>query len=556
MNAEVVKDHTEKIQDLQSYKQHDDNISTLSFGTTSKVGFRVDVKRKSIEDKVRREMFDVDKALVIENSRASSFQLRWIHVETKVNVVRDWPSPKTLPEIKEVPTLKVTEICKVSLAIGKHYKELVNCDVVDMKAYHVTLVASPKEFQSERKEMGVSYTLVVKGVKYVIENAIPTVIKPILAEFGKIVTDDAPDALTPWRNIQHQIDLSRKTTLFVSVSNEVLGLNSIKELSHLIKEVHAGGLSAHLGRYKTIVSVERRFYSPQLKRDVGAFMKRCVVCQEGKDKAQNTSFYIPLPVPESPWVDISIDCVLGHPRTQQGYTVHPQIDGQTKVVNRTLRSMISCLCGEKPKLYDVSLAQAEIAYNSAIHSSTVFLPFEVVYKTSPRYVVDLSRKHNVQANRMVKQVQVSHEVVRANITEANAKYKITADKHRRKKLFQPGDEVMVFLHKERFSVETYSKLQPKKYGSYKILLKINDNAYVVDLPNTMSISKTFNLSDIYEFHSKDVNKEKHSRMSSFKERENDEDMINMLAEEYIDQIDRGKRKNEIISGRSNVTPNK
>ncbi|GKD42111.1 hypothetical protein Tco_1266756 [Tanacetum coccineum] len=38
VKAEVVDEHIEKIQDLQSYKQHDDNLSTLSFGTTNKVG--------------------------------------------------------------------------------------------------------------------------------------------------------------------------------------------------------------------------------------------------------------------------------------------------------------------------------------------------------------------------------------------------------------------------------------------------------------------------------------------------------------------------------------
>nr|GEY33609.1 zinc finger, CCHC-type [Tanacetum cinerariifolium] len=55
-------------------------------------------------------------------------------------------------------------------------------------------------------------------------------------------------------------------------------------------------------------------------------------------------------------------------------------------------------------------------------------------------LVDLPGKKYVQANRMVEEVQATHEVVRANITEENAKYKIAVDKHRRKKLFQVGDE--------------------------------------------------------------------------------------------------------------------
>ncbi|GKD87628.1 RNA-directed DNA polymerase, partial [Tanacetum coccineum] len=345
--------------------------------------------------------------------------------------------------------------------------------------------------------------------------------------------------------------------------------------SQLIKEVHAKGLSAHLGRDKTIASVESRFNWPQLKRDVEAFVKRCVVCQEGKGKTQNTGLYMPLPVPESPWVNILMDFVLGLPRTQRGVdSVFFVVDRLSKMahfilckkssdaahiarlffqevvrLHGVLKSITSarnsCLCGKKPKLWDVSLAQAEFAYNSAVHSSTRFSPLEVMYKTYPRHVVDLvdlPGKTNIQANRMVEEVQATHEVVRANITEANAKYKIAADKHHRKKLFQVGDEVMVFLRKERFPVGTYSKLQPKKYGPYKVLRKINDNAYVVDLPNTMSISKTFNVSDIYEFHSEDVNEGEHSRTSSSKERGNDEDMIQELAEEYMDHLEHGKSK--------------
>ncbi|GJW52073.1 transposon ty3-I gag-pol polyprotein [Tanacetum coccineum] len=431
------------------------------------------------------------------------FQLRGVHVdETK---------------IKKGLTLKVNEFCKVPLAIGKHYNELVTCDVVDIEACHVlsgrpwqhdmdtklekktlaTLVASPKDFQAERNETRISYALVVKGVKDVMKNVIPTVIKPLLAKFGKIVTDDTPNALPPLRNIQHQIDLNRKTTLLVSISNKVLGFDSIKDLyandedlgniwMELKTKQHQGEfilLDGYLfnGRDKTIASVESRFYWPQFKRDAGAFVKRCAVCQEGKGKAQNTGLYMPLPVPESPWFS-----KMAH------FIPYKKTSDAAHIVR--------------------------LFFQAVVHLHGVLKSITLDQNSSKR---------------MVEEVQAIHEVVRANITKANAKYKITVDKHRLKKLFQVGDEVMVFLRKECFPVGTYSKLQPKKYGMYKILQKIYYNAYVVDLPNTIGISKTFNVSDIYEFHSEHVNDGKHSRMSSSKERRNDEDMIQDLVEGYM-----------------------
>ena len=86
----------------------------------------------------------------------------------------------------------------------------------------------------------------------------------------------------------------------------------------LIREVHGGSLAGHFGENKTLAMLKEHYYWPRMSKDVQDMVKRCATCQVAKSHLLPQGLYMPLPVPTLPWEDVSMDFVLGLPRTQRG----------------------------------------------------------------------------------------------------------------------------------------------------------------------------------------------------------------------------------------------
>ncbi|BBH03402.1 hypothetical protein Prudu_014267 [Prunus dulcis] len=346
----------------------------------------------------------------------------------------------------------------------------------------------------------------------------------------------------------------------------------------LVWELHAGGLAGHFGKDKTITLVADRFYWPSLKRDVAHILAQCRTCQLAKARKQNTGLYTPLPIPHTPWKDLSMDFVLGLPKTARGHdsilvvvdrfskmahflpcskaadassvaklffkevirlhglpvsivsdrdvkfvsyfwktlwklfgtslkfssAFHPQTDGQTEVVNRSLGDLLRCLVGDKQGNWDLILPVAEFAYNNSANRTTGKSPFEIVYGVMPRPPIDLAplpidARPSESATTFAEHIRRLHEEVRQKISLSTDTYQLAANTHRRSQNFQEGDYVMVRVCPERFPKHSFKKLHARSMGPYRILRKLGANAYLVELPSDVHISPIFNISDLFPY---------------------------------------------------------
>jgi hypothetical protein len=179
---------------------------------------------------------------------------------------------------------------------------------------------------------------------------------------------------------------------------------------------------------------------------------------------------------------------------------HPQTDGQTERMNRTLEEMLRSFVAYDMRDWDTLLPAVEFAYNDSVQGSTRHSPFFMNYGFNPRSPVGLlpqSRPARCPAAAdVLNRITVAVGQAKANLAAAQQQQAKYYDARRRQLTFAVGDKVLLSAE----ALRTYSekerpkdKLKGLYTGPLKVTEVISPLAYRLQLPKNSRAHDVFSV---------------------------------------------------------------
>ena len=202
-------------------------------------------------------------------------------------------------------------------------------------------------------------------------------------------------------------------------------------------------------------------------------------------------------------------------RTAMSTAFHPQTDGQAEEANSIVERYLRTFTAANERHWDRLLAPAEFSYNSHVHKATGMSPFEADTGENPRMPLDVlaaaSRRPGGEAvavSLATKLNDILQQLIDA-LKVSQAATATAANKLRQPHDFQAGDSV--FLNTRHLPlgyanvagevVDSESgarlsrALQQRFTGPHRLLQARGNNAFELDIPEHLRISRTRNVAE-------------------------------------------------------------
>lgn len=187
---------------------------------------------------------------------------------------------------------------------------------------------------------------------------------------------------------------------------------------------------------------------------------------------------------------------------------HPQTDGQSEVMVRTLKEMLRHYLSHSQKDWTHLIPVLEFAYNNSVNASTGLTPFELDLGYHPVTPHTVDSDLDVAATEsFIEQQQALLNSAFERLQKSQANQAEQYNKTRNSKEFAENDLVLLstkHTHPPFLQSTGSKKLRSKYIGPFRITRKISPTAYELDLPAHIKIHPVVNVEYLKTFHQSPV----------------------------------------------------
>ncbi|GJW91461.1 putative reverse transcriptase domain-containing protein [Tanacetum coccineum] len=180
---------------------------------------------------------------------------------------------------------------------------------------------------------------------------------------------------------------------------------------------------------------------------------------------------------------------------------HPQTDGQSERTIQTLEDMLRACVIDFGKGWVNHLPLVEFSYNNSYHASIKAAPFEALYGRKCRSPVCWTEVGEAQilGPELIQETTEKIIQIKQRMQAARDRQKSYADLKHKPMEFQVGDKVILKVLPWKMVVHfgKRGKLNPRYVGPFKVLGKVREVAYKLELPEELSrVHNTFHVSNL------------------------------------------------------------